>query len=108
MKTFIRTCLIFLSLPLLFLAFLAYLDPFNFIRDESVKHQKLKKEISTKVNSRLYKLIEYERTPTEVVIFGDSRTDQLKSDYFENLLNKKVTNLSIAGGTLPEIISMFY
>lgn len=108
MRTYIKSLLLFASPLVCFLFVLAYMDPFNFFREEhDAGSLKLKKEVSTSVNARLYKLIEYGRNPTEVVILGDSRTDQLKSEFWEGHLQKKVTNMSFGGGTLPEIISTF-
>ncbi|HTH58185.1 MAG TPA: hypothetical protein VL728_19190 [Cyclobacteriaceae bacterium] len=108
MRKFLTQSGLFVALPLGFLLLLAYLDPFNFFRvEKDADHLMLKKQIGTNINSRLYKLIEYGKSPTEVVILGDSRTDQLKTAYFEKLLNKRVTNLSYGGGSLPEIISTF-
>jgi len=108
MKPFIKAFLFFSAPLLLFLFLQAYIDPFQLIRKESdtVKYE-LKKKISMEINSRLYKLIEYNRDPSAVVILGDSRADQLKSVYFEELLDEHVQNLSFGGGTLPEVIQTF-
>jgi len=109
MNTFIKRLLLFIVPLVCFLFALAYIDPFNFFREErDAVSLKYKKEVSTSTNARLYKLIEYERNPAEVVILGDSRTDQLKSEFWESHLQKKVTNMSFGGGTLPEIISAFH
>jgi hypothetical protein len=108
MKKFVQKLLAFCLPLILFLLSLAFLDPFNFVSDEpDLNRSKLKRKIATNINSRLYKLIEFQRSPTEIVILGDSRSDQLKSTYFESLLHKKTTNMSYGGGSLPEIISTF-
>lgn len=105
MNKFVKTVLIFSS-PLGTLAFLLiYIDPFGLNFNEIDADRKtLKKKACIEVNARLYKLIDFNKTNADVVILGDSRSDQLKASYFEEILHKKTYNLSYGGGTLPEVI----
>lgn len=105
MYKFIKSILLFSS-PIAIVALaLLYIDPFGLNFSEgNAERKELKKKASVEVNSRLYKLIDFSKANAEVVILGDSRSDQLKASYFEEALHKKTYNLSYGGGTLPEVI----
>jgi hypothetical protein len=109
MKNFITTILYF-SLPFFLLILITTLiDPYNIIRQErNEKLLKLKKQISYKKNYALYKLQEYYRKPTDIIILGDSRANHLNKHTFESISGEKITNLAYAGGTIPEIVETFW
>ena len=109
MSRFLRNVLIFTSPFFLYLALALYIDPFNLIKQEqNPKLIELKEEISYKLNYPLYKLIKYDANPANIVVLGDSRSDKLKHQYFEEVLNEKVDNLSYGGGSIQEIIDTFW
>lgn len=105
MNKFIKAILLFSSPVCVAALVLFFIDPFGLNFNESnAERKELKKKASIEVNARLYKLIEFSKTDAEILILGDSRSDQLKASYFEERLHKKTYNLSYGGGTLPEII----
>lgn len=108
MESFLKKIILF-SAPLILCLFpVIYVDPYNIIREENnSKLLELKSNISYKLNYTLYKLPLYKRNPTDIVILGDSRGNQLKSSTFERLLNINTTNLAYGGGTLSEVIQTF-
>lgn len=108
MKAFLKKTILF-SIPLiLYFLLVIYVDPYNIIREEhNSKLKELKSQISYKLNYTLYKLPLYKRKPTDIVILGDSRANQLKPITFERLLNINTTNLAYGAGTLSEVIQTF-
>jgi hypothetical protein len=108
MKSFLKKNILF-SIPLiLYFLSVIYVDPYNIIREEhNSKLIELKSKISYKLNYTLYKLPLYKRKPTDIVILGDSRANQLKPSTFERLLNINTTNLAYGAGTLSEVIQTF-
>jgi hypothetical protein len=108
MKDFIQNIILFL-IPILTITFIViFIDPFNLIWSNQVFRDDIKKEISLKINHPLYKLIQFKKNPTDVIILGDSRAAHLASKNFEDKLNLKTTNLGYGGGTLLEIIETFW
>ncbi len=108
MRDFLKPLLIFFIPISCFVVLLIIIDPFNYLIDETIiENSNLKERISLKVNSRLFKWIKYKHNPVESIILGDSRSDQLKEQYFEENLKEPIINLSYGGGTLPEIIETF-
>jgi hypothetical protein len=109
MNQFAKKCIIFSIPGLIFFILIAIIDPYNIIKEENnPKLIKLKSKISYKLNYVLYKLPKYKREPTDIVILGDSRANQLKASTFESLTGMNVTNLAYGAGTLSEIIKTFW
>ena len=108
MKHFLIKIILFSTPLILYFLSVIYVDPYNIIREENnSKLIELKSKISYKLNYTLYKLPLYKRKPTDIVILGDSRANQLKPLSFERLLNNNTTNLAYGGGTLSEVIQTF-
>lgn len=105
----IKKFLIF-SIPFMgILALEVIIDPFNFMSDEINKNMvDLKRNISLKKNYYLYSLIEYDRNPTSTIILGDSRDAAFSTLQFQELTNEKVTNLAGGGGSLKDVIEIFW
>jgi hypothetical protein len=109
MKLFIKKILFFSIIFFIYLTIACWIDPYNIIHKENnPRLLELKSKISYELNNPLYKLQRYLEQPTDVVLLGDSRTNNLKSSTFEKLTQMKVANLAYAGGTLPEIIDTFW
>ena len=86
-----------------------YIDPYNLIQiEKNKKLSDIKSEISLPLNNRLYKLSNFSKNPTDVILLGDSRTYNINTNYFNNLTGKKSSNLAYGAGTLPEIIESFW
>ena len=109
MSQFIKRMLFFSSPIFIYILLVLYIDPFNIIQKESNQRLiELKQSISGKVNYPLYKLQKFSDDPTDIVLFGDSRTDKLETRVFDSLTKISSTNLAYGGGTLPEIIKSFW
>ncbi len=109
MKRFITKVLLFSS-PLMIYAVVAlYIDPYNLTRPEQNEVLRaLKLKVSYRLNYPLYGLQEYSYSPSAIVVLGDSRTNNLKSEVFERYTKQRTVNLAYGGGTLPEIIDTFW
>lgn len=101
--------MVYFLLPVFIYAVLSvYLDPFNYFRAETNERlNKLKLGISFQLNFPLYKLIEYQRSPSRIILLGDSRTGSIGEELFERVRKEKTSNLAYGGGTLVEIIDTF-
>ena len=109
MKHFIKKNL-FYSIPLIIYVLLVlFVDPYNIIlKEKNQKMLELKSQISYRINYPLFKLNEYDKNPTDIILLGDSRVDKLNPEVFEQLTKKKTSNLAYGGGTLAEIIETFW
>lgn len=109
MLLFAKKFLIF-SIPFLIIMGIEILiDPFNYFGPENDRGmQELKEEISQKKNKYLYRLIEYDRNPTSIIILGDSRDAKLTPSLFKDITDKSVTNLAGGGGSLQDMIEIFW
>jgi len=101
-KYTICTTIIIFSVFFLVFSLNYIVDPFNINNENLLKLPKDK--ISYKVNYRLYKMSEFFHNPHDFIILGDSRSDALKSHYF----NQPVYNFSYGGGNLSEVIDTFW
>lgn len=109
MLLFIKKLLFFCIPFLCILALEIIIDPYNFMRCETNENMlELKLNISRKKNSYLYKLIEFDRNPTPVIILGDSRDAAFSPLQFEKLTHERVTNLAGGGGSLKDVIEIFW
>ncbi len=109
MKTYLKNITLFILPIICYLFIVSFVDPFNIFDDfKQSKWDKLKKEVAGKINYPLYKLVEFQRQPTNIIILGDSRADKLNSNYIKKLTGQETANLSYGGGTLQEIIHTFW
>lgn len=108
-KSYLLRILLF-SLPFLSYVIIAfYIDPYNIIREEQQLGLIQQKEgIAKKINYPLYKLVAYQKAPSEVLLLGDSRTNAISSAYIESLIHQKTFNMAYGNGTLEEIIQSFW
>ena len=72
-----------------------YIDPYDLIRiEKNKKLSDIKSEISLPLNNSLYKLSNFSNNPTDIIFLGDSRTNAINTNYFNNLnKNEYITNL---------------
>ena len=100
MLQFIKKILIFISPFMILIALEVMIDPFNYFSPEKDKELlELKNALARKKNTYLYRLIEYERDPTPVIVLGDSRAQRLNAEFFEEVNGKKVINLAARPGS---------
>jgi hypothetical protein len=109
MAAFFKKLALF-SIPFILIIVLEVLiDPFNyFSAEKNTEMLKLKENISFEENTYLYKLIDYERNPTPTIILGESRAMKLYPAIFEKLTGEKVSNLAAGGGSLEDVIQIFW
>ena len=67
-----------------------------------------KSTISYRMNYPLYKIHEFEAAPKTTILLGDSRTDQLKAEWFAAAGIDDIYNFSYPSGTLKEAIETFW
>jgi hypothetical protein len=109
MKIFFKRLILF-SLPLLLYVILVVIvDPYNVLRGNYwAVFSESKHKISYRLNYPLFKLQQFKRNPTDIILLGDSRTDSLAVSNIEDLVKIKISNLAYGGGDLPEIIDTFW
>ena len=107
MKKFIIN-LSYFSIPLLIWAVLILIiDPFNYfnlidLKNESPKHN------AEKLNTLLFRTIDFKNNPTNNILIGDSRTDALPIKLIENYENTRYKKLNTNAAKLNEIFELFY
>ena len=81
MRKYLKRIAIFQIPCIIYLLLIVVIDPYNYFpATENIVNSALKKEISYKYNYRLYKLLEFEKHPTSVIILGDSRANNLNDN----------------------------
>lgn len=109
MQIFIKKTIIFIIPFMIITALEIYIDPYNYFSYETNSGMiKLKNEISQKKNGYLFKIIEYNRDPVPVIILGESRTAALSPALFEDLSKERTANLAAGGGSLQDVIEIFW
>ncbi len=105
-RYFLTTFLLMLAPTLLTLLVNSIVDPFNHNRMFDLHLAKDK--VSYPLNYRLYKLIEFRNSPRSNIVLGDSRSGNLKPEYFNRFGISDVYNFAYGGGTLSEVIDTFW
>ena len=83
-------------------------DPFNYFRYSTVISQEAKRLTAGKFHYALWKSIEYKRSPSEYVLFGDSRMGSLDKILISRLSGDQYFNFSFGGGTVSEMVDAFW
>lgn len=108
MKRFmIRFLLYLLPLPL-YLGSILIFDPFNYYEISQFISNKTKHSISKKLHPQLWKMLEFKRKRTDIIILGDSRSEIIDIEHVRKLYGKDVYNFSYGGGTLLDMIETFW
>ncbi|MEI9958281.1 MAG: hypothetical protein WDM90_18700 [Ferruginibacter sp.] len=109
MGVLIKKILIFVMPFVILIALEICVDPFNYFSAEKNKDQlKLKNNLSRKKDTYLYRLIEYDRSPTSTIVLGDSRAQRLNAEFFEEVNGEKIINLGAGAGSLQDVIKIFW
>jgi hypothetical protein len=114
MKQLFSKMLILFSPFILLSLILVIVDPYNLFHISRLFNDEAKIKCLNRSNAAaprgniLWKTIEFRRNPSPNVILGDSRMLDIKSSVVEKKLGEKVYNLSIPGGNLKTIISLFW
>lgn len=109
MGSLLKKVLIFTAPFLALVALEVIIDPYNYFSVETdADLLKIKQNIAFKKNDVLYTLIEYNRNPGSSVILGDSRARSLLPHLFEEFTTEKISNLAGTGGSLLDVIKIFW
>lgn len=109
MLGFIKKILIFLSPFVILLLLEIIIDPFNYFSAEKDKEMlELKNALARKKNTYLYRLIEFERNPSRVIVLGDSRAQRLNAEFFAEVNGLRVVNLAAGAGSIQDMINIFW
>jgi len=109
MGVLVKKILIFIMPFIILIALEIIIDPFNYFSAEKNKNLlELKNNLARKKNTYLYRLIEFERNPTPVIVLGDSRAQRLMPDFFEEVNGERVVNLAAGAGSLQDVIKIFW
>jgi len=109
MWAFFKKILIFISPFIILIALEVVVDPFNyFFEEKDPARLELKNSLARKKNTYLYRLIEYERNPTRIIVLGDSRAQRLMPDFFTEVHGQPVVNLAAGAGSLQDVIRIFW
>jgi len=109
MWDFFKKILIFISPFIILIALEVIVDPFNYFFEEKDPVQiELKNSLARKKNTYLYRLIEYERNPTKIIVLGDSRAQRLMPEFFTEVHGQRVVNLAAGAGSLQDVIKIFW
>lgn len=96
-----------LALPLfLWAAFVLMVDPFNYFENHWVDDQS--KQGAQKLNTLLYRTLDYMNDPCENMLIGDSRTNALPIDSIQEITGKDWKKLNTNAAKLNEIFDLFY
>ena len=83
MHKFIKKSIIFFTPLAVWGIVILLIDPFNYFNIFNIIPKKLKIDNARSINLLLYQSIEFNNSPNEYLIIGDSRTDILPRDKIE-------------------------
>lgn len=97
-----------LSIPFwVILASIVLLDPFGFLWRNNETQNLLLTEISKNNDRPLFNLLQLNKKNPEIIVIGDSRSDQLNLDNCQNKKQENTSlNVSMGGATIFEIFEM--
>ncbi|MDF2882797.1 MAG: hypothetical protein K0R54_3354 [Clostridiaceae bacterium] len=81
-------------------------DPYNYNEKYNLGFDK--KEVSYRMNYRIYKILEFKNHPCNDILLGDSRSDSISTEEIKNVSGQEYYNFSYGGGTLQEAIDTFW
>src|SRR5579859_5993654 len=85
-------------------------DPYNILRPyPGIVPEEVKQRYGPAINDVLWKLPQYDQSPQENILLGDSQTARLRDELIKEVTgNAHYFNLAYGGGTLQESISSFW
>jgi len=108
MNKFFKKTIIFFSPLVLWGMLIIIIDPFNYFNKFDVITNKLKIENARPINLLLYQSIEFNNSPSDYIIIGDSRTEVLPRDQIESISGISYGSLCNNAAKLNEIIDLIY
>jgi hypothetical protein len=106
-KFLVKVCFIILPFSV-YLFGIAIIDPFNYFGVSHIIDNKYKEQSSAKFHYTLWKSVEFKKSPSDYVLFGDSRMAAIDTVSVRNITGKPFYNFSFGGGTIPEMIDAFW
>jgi|APSaa5957512535_1039671.scaffolds.fasta_scaffold95688_1 hypothetical protein len=108
MHKFIKKSIIFFTPLAVWGIVILLIDPFNYFNIFNIIPKKLKIDNARSINLLLYQSIEFNNSPNEYLIIGDSRTDILPRDKIELISGNYYGSLCNNAAKLNEIIDLVY
>lgn len=106
MNLLIKKILILISPLILWGLVVLLIDPYNYFSISLINDDA--KESAKKLNTLMYRTIDYMHYPCENMLIGDSRTNALPIDLVEDLTDKNWKKLNTNAAKLNEIFELFY
>ena len=104
---FVKRILIFCIPFCAYLGIILLIDPYNYFNISRFT-SKEKKGITNSLNYCFWKAIEFKNNPSQNIIIGDSRADNIDVDRIYRLTGESYFNFGYGGGSLPEMIKTFW
>ncbi len=108
MKQFIKRSLLFVFPLVLWALVVLVIDPFNYWNISNVVDLKHKEMNAQRLNTLMYRTIDYMNSPSENMLIGDSRTNALPVDLIESISGLKYKKLNTNAAKLNEIFDLIY
>ena len=108
MAAFLARTALFAVPVLIYMLIVVIADPFRLFEVSTVFSAELKNQTARPINPCLWKLIYFDKHPSENVLLGDSRMENLLEAPVETRTGKHYANLAYGGATLNEIIDTFW
>jgi hypothetical protein len=108
MTRFVKRLLIFVIPMAAYCAFIAVVDPFDFFGISSAISPGIKLRTAKAMNECFWKMEHYDRHPASGILLGDSRMDAIPGDKISGAAHREYFNLAFGGGTLNEMIELFW
>jgi len=88
--------------------FIVAVDPFDYLGLTRFIPTDTKYSVARQIDPCFWRLIHFERSPTENILLGDSRMESINTQEVERASGEPFTNLAYGGGTLAESIDSFW
>jgi hypothetical protein len=96
------------ALPfLLFFLTIIFTDPYNYFGIFKVIPDNAKEKISYPINTILWKVIQFQRHPSENILLGDSRMHGMDVEKIKQITGEEYFNFGFGGATIAEMYQVF-
>jgi hypothetical protein len=107
MKKFIIKSFLFALPFLLFFLTLIITDPYNYFGLVNVVSKADKEKIAYPINTILWKMIQFQKHPSENILLGDSRMHGMDVTKIKQISGEEYFNFGFGGASIPEIYEVF-
>lgn len=96
------------SLPfLVWVGLVVLVDPYNYFDLTSFVPLEIKKKTSFLLNERLWRCVEFKKTPSGNILLGDSRIAKIDTNFIKSKTGDNYFNFAYGGASLAEIVDTF-